>query len=60
MHERILQRKILRKKDDELTKRKPSDVISDLNLYIFLLNSVDNWSFAQSFFFAVTVVTTIG
>ncbi|CAF1558676.1 unnamed protein product [Adineta steineri] len=23
-------------------------------------NSVDNWSFAQSFFFAVTVVTTIG
>lgn len=22
--------------------------------------SVDNWSFAQSFFFAVTVVTTIG
>lgn len=25
-----------------------------------LFDSVDNWSFAQSFFFAVTVVTTIG
>jgi hypothetical protein len=44
MHEQTLQRKLNMK----------------MLIEIFVFISVDNWSFAQSFFFAVTVVTTIG